>query len=1040
MTRSLALPIVLFLLAIAVQAQEAARSFGTVRGKVTDPGGETLVGVSIVLKEEPTVHASTDIDGNYSINVPAGATTTLVFSFFTYRTQEVAVSPKAGEVLIANVELTEQTTEFRSVEVVAKARRSSDTHLEKMRINAATSVDYISGDMMLRTGDSDASAAVKRVTGVSTVGAFVTVRGLADRYVVTTINGSRVPTLDPFTNNLKMDLFPTGLLDNILITKTAEPDLPGDWSGAFVSLNTSDYPERLRVNVSTTLGYAPRSSFQDIVTAARSSTDWLGHDDGLRAIPDGVPSDAEHFPRFVEPDLYQQLTLLGFGDVLHHYGIVSTTPGFQSTVMSASGVLPHLMLTEMGLLPPALLNDPNAVQAAVDAYNSTYDLAYFSPQVNSRLAELNTRFNNANWRVRTMQGSPNFNQSLSIGNQVQLFKKARTPKTLGYLFGFRYATGTEYDPASTVERTNERYDDPAPGDSLQIIRRGTQRISTESNGWNAVGSLSLKVDPNNSFSLMVMPNVLGQNNARYLVFQQPNISGETFAAEDQYYEERKLWVYQYGSRHLVPGLGGLRVEADVSYSDGSRNVLDMKSLQYILPPAGRPITDVDGALQPPARIYRTLDETLLDARLGLELPIAHKEARTRKVKIGGGYIEDQRRNTQSYFTVLSAPGPEHWEDEGRFEMGADGRFPSQYAPFGTFKDNDIGISRILSVYAMSDYALTARLRAVGGLRAEHTDLMTDILRYYEEGLAPDDTSRGTVGDAVVVGGLTSEPKPAVPGRLDQWDLLPSINLIYKLRDSDEAPMNLRLNYFRSLGRPSFREFSVVQLYDYILNAPVFGDPGLRMTRIDNFDLRVERFFKGRNNISLSGFYKRFQDHIELLATAAGGFTWRNADLSRIYGVELEGRVGLTRRLEWRGNVTLMDSRSELTTNATGEPVKYSTPMFGQAPYIVNAMLTYTLDSLHANISVSYNVQGPKLAVSNSELDPDGIRAYEMPRHLLDVTITKTFGEHWGVRLRGRNVLNATQRRAYRFGSGYVVDFDTYTYGPEYALTLSYTIR
>ena len=70
--------------------------------------------------------------------------------------------------------------------------------------------------------------------------------------------------------------------------------------------------------------------------------------------------------------------------------------------------------------------------------------------------------------------------------------------------------------------------------------------------------------------------------------------------------------------------------------------------------------------------------------------------------------------------------------------------------------------------------------------------------------------------------------------------MPSINLIYKLKDDEFAPMNLRTSYFRSIGRPSFREFSVVQLYDYILNAPVFGNPELKLTTIDNYDVRFER--------------------------------------------------------------------------------------------------------------------------------------------------------------------------------------------------------
>ena len=208
---------------------------------------------------------------------------------------------------------------------------------------------------------------MKRVTGVSTVGAFVTVRGLADRYIVTTINGSRIPTMDPFTNYLRLDLFPSGLLDAIVISKTATPDLPGDWSGAFVSLNTNDYPEHLQVNVGATFGYNPNSSYQDIVTAASSSTDWLGHDDGMRGIPNGVPSDAEQFPQFVDPNLYQQLGLLGLGGYLNSHGIVANTPGFTDNAMGTSNTLQHLALTQLGLLAPALLYDDNAVQSGVNA-------------------------------------------------------------------------------------------------------------------------------------------------------------------------------------------------------------------------------------------------------------------------------------------------------------------------------------------------------------------------------------------------------------------------------------------------------------------------------------------------------------------------------------------------------------------------------------------------------------------------------------------------------------------------------------------------
>ncbi|MCB0792505.1 MAG: TonB-dependent receptor [Flavobacteriales bacterium] len=1022
---------VLLLVAGIVQAQ------GTVRGKVTDPRGEALIGATIVLKDDPGTGTTTDLDGNYSLRLDRSGPTIIVVAFVSFESQELTLEPKSGEVVVANFELAEKNIELKQVEVVAKARRSGDAYLERMKVNSATNVDFISKDVMARTGDGDAASAVKRITGVSTVGSFVTVRGLADRYIVNTINGSRVPTLDPFTNNLRLDLFPTGLLDNIVITKTASPDLPGDWSGAYLSMNTSDYPSRLMVSISSAIGYNPNSSYKKIVSASIGSTDLLGWDDGSRDVPDGVPSDVEDFPTFVDPDLYQQLVLLGLQNWLDHYGITGSTPGFTSTNMGTSSTLQHLALTELGLLPPALLNDANAVQVAVDAYNSMYDLPYFSPTVNGELATLNNKWDNSHWRVGETTGDPNYNISLSIGNQVDLFKKKEQPKQLGYLIGLRYMAETQYDAESTIERSPERYDDENPGDIY--FKKGDQKVSQVSNGWNALGNLSFKLDRNNTFSLMAMANVLGQNNARYLQYLQPGINSSTFVSEDQFYEQRRLWVFQYGSKHLIPALN-LTVNADVSYSTGERDVLDMKSVKYILPPPGQPISDVDGAQGPPGRIYRYLNEDMLDARLGLELPLADDVKRPRKFKFGGAFRHDERTNEQKYYTVLDAPGPTQWEDPGRFELGPDGRFPSRYAPYGSFKDNDIGILDVWAGYAMVDLALSGRLRLVAGARAEHTDLISDIQRFHELNIAADDTIRGTVGDVSINGALTPEPKPARPGQIDQWDLLPSANLIYKLRDQVDAPMNLRLSYFRSLGRPSFREFSVVQYYDYLLQATIYGNPDLRMTRIDNADVRLEYFFKNGDNISLSGFYKHFEDHIELLQTAGGGFTWRNANSSHVYGAELEGKFRILRGLVWRGNLTLMSSESELTFNVNGEERDFTTEMFGQAPYIVNSMLSYGLDSLQLTFGVSYNVQGPKLAVTNSEVAPDGIRAYEMPRHLIDITVNKKFGKHWGVKFRVRDLLNAPRRRSYKFASGYDLDFDKYTYGTEYILTLSYSIR
>src|SRR4030095_3337513 len=135
---------------------------------------------------------------------------------------------------------------------------------------------------------------------------FITVRGIGDRYVKTTVNGSRIPTLDPFTNNIKLDLFPASLVDNVLITKTASPDIPGDWAGAYISVETKDYPDELEINMESSFGYNSLSTFQEVISSQRSNTDWLGYDNSLRDY-----DHSQYVNAIINPSQYEQFVALG---------------------------------------------------------------------------------------------------------------------------------------------------------------------------------------------------------------------------------------------------------------------------------------------------------------------------------------------------------------------------------------------------------------------------------------------------------------------------------------------------------------------------------------------------------------------------------------------------------------------------------------------------------------------------------------------------------------------------------------------------------
>jgi hypothetical protein len=113
------------------------------------------------------------------------------------------------------------------------------------------------------------------------------------------------------------------------------------------------------------------------------------------------------------------------------------------------------------------------------------------------------------------------------------------------------------------------------------------------------------------------------------------------------------------------------------------------------------------------------------------------------------------------------------------------------------------------------------------------------------------------------------------------------------------------------------------------------------------------------------------------------------------------------------------------------------PMFGQAPYVINSILNFKLDSAKINIALSYNVQGPRLVITGVVKGfPD---VYEMPRNTLDFKISKTFGKAITTSLMVRDIFNAPVRRAYKMNNGWV-DFDNFRYGANFFLSVGYKFQ
>ena len=259
---------------------------GTVRGRIIDDKtGKSVYGAEIQLLNSSI---ESDVDGKFELKAAAG-THNLSISLANYADLNLTdVVVTLGEVTtIGDVRLSPVTESMTAVKISVKRMQNTESALLTSKRMAPNMIDGISAASFKRIGDGDAASAMKRVTGVSIEGGkYVYVRGLGDRYTKTTMNGVDIPGLDPDRNSIQMDLFPTAVIDNIVVAKTFTADMPADFTGGIVDLATKDFPSKKSFNVSFGLGYNPAMHLQsDYLDYEGSSTDFLGFDNGKRRNP-----------------------------------------------------------------------------------------------------------------------------------------------------------------------------------------------------------------------------------------------------------------------------------------------------------------------------------------------------------------------------------------------------------------------------------------------------------------------------------------------------------------------------------------------------------------------------------------------------------------------------------------------------------------------------------------------------------------------------------------------------------------------------------
>ncbi|NVK05765.1 MAG: TonB-dependent receptor plug domain-containing protein [Flavobacteriia bacterium] len=915
---------------------------GFLRGTIIDQEyGDPAVNAQIQVRGT-NIKELADFDGNYSIGLEPG-TYTVVYSSFGLK--EVVVNDvviTAGEVTIQDIALEAETNVIGPVEITYTIERSGEVGLVLERQQSSSVMDGISSQTFRRTGDGNLSAAIGRVTGVSVQdGKYVYVRGLGDRYTKTTLNGMTIPGLDPDKNSVQIDIFPTKTLENVMIYKTFQPSLYGDFTGGLVNVQTKSFPTEATTQLSIGATYFPSMHFNDdFILYPGSSTDYFGFDDGSRSFP---------FSRFEDV--------------------------------------------------PA---------------NPTY------PRSN----ELVSRFSKQ-MAAESATALPNASISFNTGNQID-----RGERTYGYNFVMNYQVQNTFyeDYESNV------YLKAIDSDDYEMFQDESRNgvLGQRSVLWSALASGAMKWN-GNSIETLLLHSQSGESSASQRLARNYNQTGAELLEDILTYTQRSITTNMFIGEHQIGEDWSLKWRNAATYS----NVYDpdFRTTSVSITGGDTSLRVGDGAGI--TRFWRNLFEINESARVDLE----HKYGEGAKLSFGGVFtfkyrdfevfnVNFRRREASD----IQADPNWFFQDENLFsDVNPDGTYARyNYEPSNVFQSSQM----VSGVYVQNEHMLMPLLKAVYGVRVEQG------LMYY-------------TGE--------TQPGPSYEqfensNTLNEINFLPSAALIYDLNEK----MKLRGAFTQTLARPSFKEKSAAQIFDPLTKRTFIGNLDLEQTTVWNSDLRYEWFFEGADLFAISGFYKSFTNHIELVSyeTAPDNITPRNAGSSVVFGAEVElsrslaSLGGFFKNFKVGGNFSYVESRVDLHSvivdgNGTteyelrqqnlrdGETLKDYRSMAGQAPYTVNANINYADRENGLNISLAYNVQGTFLAIVGSGRVPD---VYTVPFHSLNLNAYYDFGsdDQHRITVGVQNALMGERHNIYRSYNATDVTYSRYLPGSGFSLKYSYT--
>ncbi len=573
-----------------------------------------------------------------------------------------------------------------------------------------------------------------------------------------------------------------------------------------------------------------------------------------------------------------------------------------------------------------------------------------------------------NWNTYHKKAQPDQSYSFLLGNRYGRF---------GYTFNFGYKFESQ-------NRENERqkiYSVQRDG-SLNVEKNYEFERSSHEAQVHGLFNLGYELTPDHKLYFNNFYVHTGEDEVAF--YQGFNSDTDTVINDTRLrWREEEIYSGQFRGEHLFYALWDHKLEWNYTYSFANMWEPDLREYMYEFNSNIGKFVLADESMSG-FRMWTRQEEDIHDLSGHWTIKFDVWNDLIAKLKFGGAYLERDREfwsrrfrfmplNTrlidlsQSPEDIFSPENINQYE----FEVEETTRATDTY-------DADQQIS---AGYLMLELPITSWLRIAGGARFERVEINVITENLFK---------RGEI--------ITTD--------IEDDDWFPSINLTWSPFES----MNIRLGFSETVSRPEFHELAPFEFTDVRGGRNIKGNPDLRVTEIENYDLRWEWFINDNDLIALSFFYKDFTDAIErtIQPTIELRTSYVNAEEAELFGVEFELRKNLgfiwhrLRHVNLIGNYIYADSEAEVQPKPGFVPTNTKRRMVGQADHTYNVTLEYDNPDWGFTGRIMFQHISDRISEVGGLNLPD-IILEDSSR--FDIVLIKKFWEKFEFKMIGENITN-----------------------------------